>query len=118
MPVVPPYEPYLGIQDTMAECIPMIEQVATDEGLTLIDLFTRLNMEENYYSDDGIHPSKEGAGLIAALVHPVISGDFGGLQMHMSSVTTWFCSVINSSRYSAPPTLMRVLPLLSILTVK
>jgi sialate O-acetylesterase len=48
MPVVPPYEPYIGIQGTIAECDPLIEQVATDEGLTLVDLFTRLNMEQNY----------------------------------------------------------------------
>ncbi|MCK4998636.1 MAG: hypothetical protein KAS23_03845, partial [Anaerohalosphaera sp.] len=81
MPAVPPYEPYLALDVNIGQCDPMIEQVAVDEGLTLIDLFTNLNSEENVYSSDGLHPSKEGAAIIAETVAPAISGQYGGLKM-------------------------------------
>ena len=81
MPAVPPYEPYLAIQDTIAECDPMIEQVAIDKGVTLIDLFSPLNSEENIYAADGLHPNKDGAAIIADTVHETVTGNYGGLQM-------------------------------------
>ena len=81
MPVTLPYEPYLAIHDMMAECSPLIAQVACEEGLPLIDLYAQLNSEENIYAADGLHPDKAGAGYIAQTVYKAITGNHGGLQM-------------------------------------
>ena len=80
LPVMPPYEPYLGIQRNLSECQSLIARVAQLEGLPLIDVFTRLNMEPNYFRD-GLHPRKEGARLLAELVQHGLTGDHGGLAL-------------------------------------
>lgn len=81
MPVMPPYEPYLAIQKNIRECQRLIESIAEREGITVIDLYTELNRQQRVYAEDGIHPSREGAAVIAQKVYSCITGDFGGLQM-------------------------------------
>ncbi len=79
MPIMPPYEPYLAIQQNIRECQGIIEFIAEQEDLAVIDLFTELNRQHRIYAEDGIHPSREGAALIAKKVYASITGDFGGL---------------------------------------
>lgn len=81
MPVFQPYEPYLEIQKNIEETDALIRQVAKEESLSVIDLFGRLNCEPQFYASDGLHPSKEGAGIIAEIVNQVITGSHGGLSM-------------------------------------
>lgn len=81
MPVMPPYEPYLAIQENMKQCAPLIESLAAQHGLTVIDLFTPLNRQQRIYAIDGIHPSAEGAAIIARKICSAITGDFGGLSL-------------------------------------
>lgn len=81
MPVMPPYEPYLDIHKNIKECQLLIESVAKQTGLTVIDLFSELNRQHRIYAQDGIHPSREGAAIIAKKVYSAITGDFGGLSL-------------------------------------
>ena len=57
-----------------------IETVATVSGATLVDLYEPLH---NYpwLLPDNVHPSAEGAMMIATKVYQSITGDFGGLDM-------------------------------------
>ncbi len=80
LPVVPPYEPYVAIQKTKAQADALIDQIAKELDLPVIDLFTRLNMELQFFPD-GLHPDKNGAAIIAKTVCQSITGDCGGLQM-------------------------------------
>lgn len=81
MPVMPPYEPYLEIQGNIKECQSLIESLAGRKNITLVDLFTELNKQHRIYARDGIHPSREGAKIIAEKIYSVITGDFGGLSL-------------------------------------
>ncbi|WP_020581840.1 GDSL-type esterase/lipase family protein [Endozoicomonas elysicola] len=80
MPVVHPYGKYLEIHEQLPECRQYVEQVANDNNLPFIDLYTPLNSEENVYPD-GLHPDATGAGIIAETVHKAITQEYGGLQM-------------------------------------
>ena len=51
--------------------IPRIEQIANDEGLLIIDVYAALENHPEYYWD-GIHPSSEGAAVIANEVYEAI----------------------------------------------
>ena len=57
-----------------------IEQVAEKENITLVDLHTPLYARPDLF-DDALHPSAEGAEIIASTVRSSISGDFGGLSL-------------------------------------
>jgi sialate O-acetylesterase len=81
MPVMPPYEPYLDSQKNIKECQLLIETVAKQEGLTVIDLFSELNRQHRIYAQDGLHPSREGTEIIAKKIYSAVTGDFGGLTL-------------------------------------
>ena len=72
MPVFAPPYPYPAIYDKMAECDPLIVQVASEEGATLVDLHTPLAPYPEYYSD-GLHPDDNGAAIIAETIYGVIA---------------------------------------------
>ncbi len=57
-----------------------IPQVALAAGAELIDFDTPLRHRQNLMPD-GIHPDKEGTGLLARTVCRAITGNYGGLQM-------------------------------------
>lgn len=52
--------------------IPRIEQVANELGLPIIDVYSALENHPEYFQD-GVHPSREGATLIASEVYKAIS---------------------------------------------
>lgn len=81
MPVFQPYEPYLEIQENIDQADALISQVAKEKSLSVIDLFGRLDCEPQYYASDGLHPSKDGALIIAEMVSKAITGDHSGLSM-------------------------------------
>ncbi len=68
MPVFAPPYAYPAIYDNMAECDPLIAQVATEEGAELVDLHTPLEPYPEYYPD-GLHPDENGAAIIAETVY-------------------------------------------------
>lgn len=57
-----------------------IETVAEQADCQLIDLQEILYHRPDLFPD-ALHPTKEGAGIIAQQVYEAITGDFGGLQM-------------------------------------
>jgi lysophospholipase L1-like esterase len=52
--------------------IPRIEQIANEEGLLIIDVYAALENHPEYFWDDGVHPSNEGANVIANEVYEAI----------------------------------------------
>lgn len=57
-----------------------IAQIAATSDVALIDLFNPLITRPELFADN-LHPSPEGAGIIAKTVYEAITGDFGGLQL-------------------------------------
>jgi len=80
LPVMPPYEPYVEIQQTKTEADAMIRQVADLLNLPVIDLFSPLISEPQFFPD-GLHPDINGAAIIAQTVAKAITGDYGGLKL-------------------------------------
>lgn len=80
MPLFSWHRVFGRIDPNVTEVRKMVEQVAAEEGLTLVDLYTPLVREPQYYPDS-LHPTKEGASLIARTVYWAITGDYGGLSM-------------------------------------
>ncbi|HEC42977.1 MAG TPA: sialate O-acetylesterase [Bacteroides sp.] len=66
-------EDFWAIQDA-------IEEIAQTEHVTMIDLHTSLYSRPDLFPD-AIHPTEEGAGIIAETVKSYITGDFGGLTL-------------------------------------
>jgi len=59
----------------------LIRKIAqTTPGVGLIDLYTPLFIRPDLFPD-GLHPDKEGAGIIAQSVYGFLTGDFGGLKL-------------------------------------
>lgn len=52
--------------------IPRIEQIANEEGLLIIDVYAALESHPEYFWDDGVHPTSEGATVIANEVYEAI----------------------------------------------
>jgi sialate O-acetylesterase len=69
-----------GTRDDFWEIQKAIEETAREEELTLIDLHTPLYSRSDLFPD-AVHPSEEGAGIIAKTVYSHITGDFGGLSL-------------------------------------
>ncbi|MBN2513958.1 MAG: hypothetical protein JXB18_13555, partial [Sedimentisphaerales bacterium] len=80
LPVVPPYEPYVEIQQTKSQADVLIRQLADALNLPVIDLFEPLISEPQFFPD-GLHPDKNGAAIIARTVAKAVTGDYGGLAM-------------------------------------
>jgi len=51
--------------------IPRIEQIATEKGLTVIDVYSALEDYPEYFPD-GVHPNSEGATIIANEVYKAL----------------------------------------------
>src|SRR5208283_3204377 len=54
--------------------IPRIEQVATTLGLPIINVYTPLINNPNYFPD-GVHPNSEGAQIIANVIYNAINSN-------------------------------------------
>lgn len=81
---VPAFSSVASINNTVIvdEIIPLIEQIAQQRDVSIIDLYTALSGASNLFPD-GIHPNALGAELIAEAVVPFIIGvrlppDFDG----------------------------------------
>lgn len=69
-----------GTRDWHGEILQAIETVARQAGVQLIDFHEPL-YPYPYMFPDAVHPTKEGAAIMAKTVYAAITGDFGGLQM-------------------------------------
>lgn len=69
-----------GTRDWHGEIQQAIETVARQAGVQLIDFHESL-YPYPYLLPDAVHPTREGAGIMAKTVYSAITGDFGGLQM-------------------------------------
>ena len=55
------------------EILPMIDQIASEKDVPIIDLFTALSGMEHLFPD-AIHPNAEGAGVMAETIAPLLLG--------------------------------------------
>ena len=69
-----------GTRDWHRAICKAIETVALGSGCALVDLTSPLACRPDLFPDS-LHPSPEGAGIIAKEVYGAISGDFGGLRL-------------------------------------
>lgn len=69
-----------GTRDWFGEIQEAIETVARHSGIQLIDFHEPL-YHYPFMLPDAIHPTKEGAKILARKVYSAITGDYGGLQM-------------------------------------
>jgi hypothetical protein len=81
---VPVYSDLAGITDTIVqnEIVPLIDEIAQQRDVQIIDLFTALSGASDLFPD-GVHPNAEGATLIAEEIVRVLMGirampDFNG----------------------------------------
>jgi lysophospholipase L1-like esterase len=81
---VPAFSGSFSISDSVIheEIIPLIDQIAQQRNVRVIDLYTLLTGASDLFPD-GIHPNIEGAGLIAEAIVPFLIGmralpDFDG----------------------------------------
>jgi lysophospholipase L1-like esterase len=70
----PIFENEYGMKDEnlVNTIIPYIEQIANDEGLTVIDVYGALENYREYFWDDGVHPTEDGGKVIANTVYDAI----------------------------------------------
>ncbi len=69
-----------GTRDWHREITQTIELIAQRKGCELISFFEPLHHRPELFPD-GIHPNKEGYGIMAQVVYSAITGDYGGLQL-------------------------------------
>lgn len=69
-----------GTRDWFWQIQEIIEQVASNWNAQLIDWHTPLHSRPDLFPD-ALHPTKEGASIMAKLAYQHITGDFGGLQV-------------------------------------
>lgn len=69
-----------GTRDWHGEIQQAIETVAAYSGVQLIDFHEPL-YPYPFMLPDAVHPTKEGAGILAKTVYSAITGDFGGLRL-------------------------------------
>jgi lysophospholipase L1-like esterase len=71
----PAFSGAFSIRDSVitAEIIPMIKQVATDKGCSIIDMNSAMKSYGAYFSD-GIHPNTTGSELIAEVFYSSLTG--------------------------------------------
>lgn len=72
---VPVFSDNFGIRDSVLtqELIPLIDQIAGQTGVHVIDMYAAMEGVGHLYAD-GVHPNAEGAGLIAKQVAAVLTG--------------------------------------------
>ena len=69
-----------GTRDWHGEIQQAIETVARHTGLELIDFHEPL-YRYPFMLPDAIHPTAEGAGILARIVYSAMTGDYGGLHL-------------------------------------
>jgi lysophospholipase L1-like esterase len=73
---VPVYETFKGINEPVVkgEIVPKIKKVTREKKLPLIDLYSALSGQREYFPD-GVHPNAAGARLIAQTVYHALTGE-------------------------------------------
>ena len=71
-----------GTRDWFWQIQNSIDLIAQNNDVGLIDLHTPLYSRPDLFPDN-VHPTKDGANIIAREVNQQLTGDFGGLQMPM-----------------------------------
>lgn len=73
---VPVYKTHWGINDSIIvnSIIPAINRVAEKKHVKIIDMHTPLLGYPRYFSRDYVHPSKEGAAVIARQIYKALTG--------------------------------------------
>ena len=80
-PITPKHHRFIsGTRQWHADIRKAIEDVARAAGTELIDFHPELHRRPDLLPDS-IHPTAEGAGILASTVYSAITGDHGGLQM-------------------------------------
>jgi sialate O-acetylesterase len=69
-----------GMRESFKEIQAKIDQIGNKAGVEVIDLHEPLYRFPEYFPDN-LHPTKEGAKIIAEKVFGAISGDYGGLKV-------------------------------------
>lgn len=69
-----------GMRESFKEIQIKIEEIAVKAKVALIDLHEPLYRFPEYFPDN-LHPTKEGAKIIAQKAYSVITGNYGGLQL-------------------------------------
>lgn len=77
---VPAYAVQWGINDSVIVhgVIPVVEKIAKEEKLQIIDLYAPLSGKTELFPDH-IHPNPEGAGLMAKTIYKALTGNDGTL---------------------------------------
>ena len=77
---VPAYAVQWGINDSIIvhSVIPIVEKLAKEEKLHVIDLHTALSNKTELFPDH-IHPNTEGAGIMAQTIYKALTGNEGTL---------------------------------------
>ena len=69
-----------GMRENFKEIQAKIELIADSAKVQLIDLHEKLYLFPEYFPDN-LHPTKEGAAIIADVTYSAITGNFGGLKL-------------------------------------
>ncbi|MBF9252697.1 sialate O-acetylesterase [Pontibacter sp. 172403-2] len=69
-----------GTRDWFWQIQSLLPVIAQSKHTGLIDLHTPLYHRPDLFPDE-LHPTKEGAAILAATVYSAITGDYGGLQL-------------------------------------
>jgi lysophospholipase L1-like esterase len=59
-------------ENLLDRIIPGIEQIANEEGLPIIDVYSALENHPEHFWDDGVHLNSDGAAVIANQVYEAI----------------------------------------------
>lgn len=86
--IVPAYKEIWEISNTIIlnEVNPKIEQVAIDEGVHLIDMYSAMEDKSSLFSSDGIHPNASGAQAMADFIHSILLHDTIKIQQQGNSI--------------------------------
>lgn len=90
---IPSNNPAWGINDSIIRngVIPYIKEVASERNLPIIDLYTAmLPYYPQKYADDGVHPDKYGATIIAETVYEYLTEEAPCPSLGRNDQTLWF----------------------------
>ncbi|NLD94416.1 MAG: hypothetical protein GX639_17305 [Fibrobacter sp.] len=90
-----------GIRDSIIRLeIPIIKQVASERGLTVIDCYTPLLKFPQFFSTDGVHPDGTGADTIAHIVYRALTSTSSVSANSISTTHPQFQLHINPGIFS------------------
>lgn len=87
--IVPAYKTIWEITDSIIknEVNPKIKEVALEEGLSLMDMYTFMENKSSLFQSEGIHPTASGAEEMANYIYSVFLGDTLSVQKEGDTLT-------------------------------